>query len=98
MKTTDTYIRLLRKFKQIHAPEYGITRMGIFGSVARGEQTNESDVDVYFETDKKLSLFRMGGLMYDLKKLFGVPVDLVHDTGRLPILFKQQIENEIIYV
>ncbi len=65
MKTTNTYIRLLRKFKQIHASEYNITRMGIFGSVARGEQTNESDVDVYFETDKKLSLFRMGGLMSD---------------------------------
>ena len=98
MKTTNTYIRLLRKFKQIHASEYGITRIGIFGSVARGEQTNESDVDVYFETDKKLSLFRMGGLVYDLKELFGVPVDLVHNTDRLPAIFKQRIEKEIIYV
>ena len=98
MKTTNTYIRLLRKFKQHRAPEYGITRIGIFGSVARGEQTNESDVDVYFETDKKLSLFRMGGLMYDLKELFGTPVDLVHNTNRLPAMFKQQIEKEIIYV
>ena len=98
MKTTDTYLRLLRKFKQFHAAEYGITRMGIFGSVARGEQTNESDVDIYFETDKKLSLFRMGGLMYDLKELFGVPVDLVHNTDRLPATFKHRIEKEIIYV
>jgi predicted nucleotidyltransferase len=72
--------------------------MGIFGSVARGEQTNESDVDIYFEADKKLSLFRMGGLMYDLKELFGVPVDLVHNTDRLPVMLKQRIEKEIIYV
>lgn len=98
MKTTDTYIRLLQKFKQIYASEYGITRIGIFGSVARGEQTNESDVDVYFETDKKISLFRMGGLMYDLKELLGAPVDLVHNTERLPTMFKQRIEKEIIYV
>ena len=98
MKTTSTYIRLLQKFMQLHASEYGITRIGIFGSAARGEQTNESDIDIYFETDKKLSLFRMGGLMYDLKELFGVPVDIVHNTERLPAILKQQIEKEIIYV
>ena len=98
MKTTTTYIRLLRRYKQIHALEYGITRMGIFGSVARGEQTKESDLDIYFETNNKLSLFRMGGLMYDLKELFNVPVDLVHNTGRLPLTFKQRIEKDIIYV
>jgi len=98
MKTTNTYIRLLREFKQARASEYGITRMGIFGSVARSEQTKESDVDIYFETDKKLSLFRMGGLMYDLKELLDAPVDLVHDTERLPTMFKQRIEKDIIYV
>jgi len=98
MKTRNTYIHLLRKFRQSHASEYGITRMGIFGSVARGEQTDESDIDVYFETDKKLSLFRMGGLMYDLKELFGVPVDLVHKTERMSAMMKQRIEKDIIYV
>jgi len=98
MKTTSTYIHLLRKYKQRHASEYGIIRMGIFGSVARGEQTNGSDIDVYFETDKKLSLFRMGGIMYDLKELFGAPVDLIHNTDQLPVMFKQRIEKEIIYV
>jgi predicted nucleotidyltransferase len=98
MKNTNSYIRLLSRYKQNHASEYGITRIGIFGSVARGEQTNESDVDIYFETDRKISLFRMGGLMYDLKELFGAPVDLVHNTERLPPMFKQRIEKEIIYV
>jgi predicted nucleotidyltransferase len=97
MKKTNTYIRLLRKFKQLHASEYGITRIGIFGSVARGEQKNESDIDIYFETDKKLTLFRMGGLMYDLEELFGIPVDLIHDTDRIPAILKQRIEKEIVY-
>jgi predicted nucleotidyltransferase len=36
--------------------------------------------------------------MYDLKTFFGVPVDIVHDTGRLPVTFKQRIEKEIVYV
>ena len=92
------YINSLKHFKQEYGSEYGITRIGIFGSVARGEQTAGSDVDIYFETDKKLSLFRMGGLMYDLKELFGTPVDLVHNTDRLSAVFKQQIEKDIIYV
>ena len=92
------YIDTLQRFKQEHGAEYGITRIGIFGSVVRGEQTGESDVDIYFETNKKLSLFRMGGLMYDLKTSFGVPVDIVHNTDRLPVKFKQRIEREIVYV
>ena len=98
MAATNTYVRLLRNFKHLYATEYGITRMGIFGSVARGEQTADSDVDIYFETDKKLSLFRMGGLMYDLKELMGVPIDLVHNTNNLSGGFKQRIEKDIIYV
>jgi predicted nucleotidyltransferase len=46
MKTTNEYIHLLRDYKRQHAAKYGIVRMGIFGSVARGEQTDDSDVDV----------------------------------------------------
>jgi predicted nucleotidyltransferase len=98
MQTKHDYLRKLRQFKQQYSEEYGIERIGIFGSVARGEESSESDVDIYFESNKKLSLFRMGGLMYDLKASFGVPVDIVHNTGRLPVTFKQRIEKEIVYV
>ena len=43
------YMNILRRFKQEHAVEYGITNIGIFGSVARGDHTDESDVDVLVE-------------------------------------------------
>ena len=49
MKTTQEIIRLLKDFKAAHAGQYGILRMGIFGSVAREEQTEDSDVDIYYE-------------------------------------------------
>jgi predicted nucleotidyltransferase len=97
MRTTEEYINILREYKYKNASEYGIKRMGIFGSVARGEQTEVSDIDVYFEADR-ISLFRMGGLMYDLQELFGVPVDLVHNSDKLNPRFKQRIEKDIIYV
>ena len=97
MKTTNEYIKLLRGFKNDHANEYGINRMGIFGSVARGEQSENSDIDVFFEADK-ISLFRMGGLMYDLKKLFDAPVDVIHAHKNMNPKFKQRIEKDMIYV
>ena len=45
MKTVTEYISLLRDYMQKNAGKYGISRMGIFGSVARNEQTETSDVD-----------------------------------------------------
>ena len=47
MKTKTEYIRLLRQYMTENASKYGISRMGIFGSVARGENTEQSDIDVY---------------------------------------------------
>ena len=49
MNTRVEYINILQRFKQEHAGEYGITSIGLFGSVARNEQTEESDVDVVVE-------------------------------------------------
>ncbi|MDR3328501.1 MAG: nucleotidyltransferase family protein [Prevotellaceae bacterium] len=97
MQATNNYIRLLKDFKRDHAAEYGITRMGIFGSVARGEQKADSDVDVYFESNS-ISLLRMGGLMYDLKELLGTSVDLVCKHDRLNPRFVERIKKDIIYV
>ena len=46
MKTKSEIIHLLSTYKQTAEEKYGLTRIGIFGSVARGEQTEDSDVDV----------------------------------------------------
>jgi predicted nucleotidyltransferase len=97
MKTTTEYIRLLRDYKRDHAVKYGIERMGIFGSVARGEQAEDSDVDVYFESPS-MSLFKMGGLMCELEDLFGTRVDLVHKHKNLQQPFLHRIEKDMIYV
>jgi predicted nucleotidyltransferase len=49
MRTTSEYKALLHDYMQRYAATYGITRMGLFGSVARGEHREDSDVDVYIE-------------------------------------------------
>ena len=45
MKTKEQYIHLLSDFQKKRGSVYGIIHLGIFGSVARGEQTDESDVE-----------------------------------------------------
>lgn len=49
MKSTSEIIAILKAYKEVNAPKYGFKRMGIFGSVARGEQTEEGDVDICYE-------------------------------------------------
>ena len=49
MKSQDEILSLMRRYKPTAQKKYGMTRIGIFGSVARGEQTDDSDVDVCYE-------------------------------------------------
>ncbi len=97
MKSTESYLNLLREFKRQHAAEYGITRIGIFGSVARGEQTEESDVDVCVDAPP-MGLFAFSGLHLVLEDLFGAPVDVVRMRKEMNPRFKQRVEKEAIYV
>ena len=49
MKSTPEILELLKLYKQVNARKYGFSRLGVFGSVARGEQTEHSDVDICYE-------------------------------------------------
>lgn len=97
MKSTAEYITLLRDYMKKNASKYNITRMGIFGSVARGEQREDSDIDVYLETSKP-SMFAMVHIKEDLQTLFGCHVDLVRLRDKMDSFLRQRIEEEGIYV
>ena len=97
MKTTSEYIHLLHQFKQEHASEYGIDRIGIFGSVARGEQIEGSDIDIYYE-GPSMGLKSLVGLPAALENFFGIPVDVIRKHKNLRPNLVQTIERDIIYV
>lgn len=97
MITTDEYLLKLKQFKAQYAEEYGIERIGIFGSVARGEQTEGSDIDIYYE-GKSLGLKSLVGLPAELEKALGVTVDVVRKHNNLSSSFLKRIMNEIVYV
>mgnify|MGYP003289679338 len=87
----------LAKFKQHSGLKYGLIRIGIFGSVARQDNTDKSDIDIVVELEKP-SLSLMYDLKENLKKLFGCEVDLVRFRDSLRPILKNNILNEAIYV
>ena len=97
MKTTSEYLQLLKQFKDSKAKSYGISKIGLFGSVARGEHKEGSDVDVCFEGVPK-GFFAIGGIKVDLEQLFGCSVDVVRLREKMDTIFKEQIMKEVIYV
>ncbi|MDR3187794.1 MAG: nucleotidyltransferase domain-containing protein [Prevotellaceae bacterium] len=97
MKTTNEYLRLLRDYKREHAAEYGIERMGIFGSVARGEQMGDSDIDIYYE-GPSMGLKSLVRLPRELEAFLGAPVDVTRRHNNLQPHFVERIMKDIIYV
>ena len=72
MLTTVECLSLLREYMRKNAAKYGISRMGIFGSVARGEQHEGSDVDICVEIDRP-SIFTLVHIKEELEKL-NIPI------------------------
>jgi uncharacterized protein len=63
------------------ASRYGASDIRIFGSVARGDTTETSDVDLLVRFESTRSLFDHGGLIDDLEDLLGIKVDVVSEGG-----------------
>ena len=98
MKTTSEYLQLLKQFKESKALAYGIQKIGLFGSVARGEHTEDSDVDVCFE-GKAIGLFSMAQLKGELEQLLGTTVDLLRMRKQLDgSALKESVMRDIVYV
>jgi len=63
------------------ATEHGAQHIRVFGSVARGEADDQSDIDFLVEMEPGRSLLDMGGLLMDLQELLGCQVDVVSVKG-----------------
>jgi predicted nucleotidyltransferase len=87
----------LTDFKNAFAQKFGITKLGIFGSVARQENTEDSDIDIVVEVEKP-TLSLMYELREMLKSIFKCEVDLVRFRSTLRPLFRSNILNDVVYV
>ena len=96
MKPNTYYFNLLKANKLILENKYGITRIGIFGSVARGEHKDNSDVDICVDM-KKPDLFLLIGARDELQKIFKCKVDIVRIRENMNPFLLKTIKNTAIY-
>ncbi|MGI9558431.1 MAG: nucleotidyltransferase family protein [Thermodesulfobacteriota bacterium] len=92
----DTTLENLKDWKVKNAGKYGILEMGIFGSVARGEEKPGSDVDIVI-TMKEPDLYAMIGIQIELEEHLNMSVDVVSSGTRNPYL-KKRIERDKVIV
>ncbi|WP_292522230.1 nucleotidyltransferase family protein [Methanoculleus sp.] len=79
----DIYTHLVQKRDEILAlaKKRGAKNIRIFGSVARNEAREDSDIDLLVDLEPGRSLLDLGGLAMDLSHLLGRPVDVVTEAG-----------------
>jgi uncharacterized protein len=76
--------------------KYGVTKIGIFGSVARDQAGPDSDIDIVVEMYP--DLFKRVCLKMELEFLLGKKVDVVRYRKRMNWFLKKRIDNEGLYV
>ncbi len=97
MKTRDEVLKILREHKPLLLQNYQISGLGLFGSYARGSQTESSDVDVLVDYEKAPSLFKLLELQDYLSELLGMKVDIVTRNGLKPRI-REKVLSEVIYL
>lgn len=70
---------------------YGVKNVRLFGSVARGEADDDSDIDLLFERPDGMDLFTMVGMGLDLSDILGVDVDVSPDG-----VLKEHLRSEVL--
>ena len=87
----DELLRTKREDILSIAAQYGAYNVRIFGSVARGEADEKSDIDLLVNMESGRSLFDLGGLLSDLEDLLGCNVDVVTEDG-----LRDRIRNRVL--
>lgn len=96
-QSVEKVLTLLKTFMECRKSSYGLVSLGVFGSFARGEAQNDSDVDIVFET-KEPNLFRTARMKAELEELLALRVDVVRLREGMNPRLKQRILREARYV
>ena len=73
------------------AAKHGARNVRIFGSVARGQAREESDIDLLVDMEEGRSLLDLGGLWWELNELLDVEVDVVTEKG-----LRERIHDQVL--
>jgi predicted nucleotidyltransferase len=97
MTQREEVIQTLQAHKAELSTTYGVRTLALFGSVARNEASDQSDVDLLVEFDRAVGLFGLVALQQHLAHLLRRPVDLGTLRGLKPRI-RREVEQELVYV
>lgn len=97
MMTKEEILKVLREFKEHRGSTYGIITLGLFGSAARGEQGEQSDIDVCVRL-KHGTLLTLYSIKDELEDLFRCKVDVISLGAIMRPLFRKSLEEDAIYI
>jgi predicted nucleotidyltransferase len=98
MKTLSEIKEILRKHKKELKEKYKVKSIAIFGSYARGEQKETSDIDILIDYYEPISLLKLIELENYLSDLLGIKVDLITKNSIHNPYVKKSIEEDLIYI
>lgn len=93
----DEVLGLLRAHKETLAQRFGVAEVKLYGSFARDQAADDSDVDVLVRFDAPLDWRRYFGAQVYLETLLGLPVDMAIDQ-ELRAEIRPYVERELIDV
>ena len=79
------------------ALRHRVRNVRVFGLALHGNDTEDSDLDLLVEPLPEATLFDIGAIQYELKKLLGIHVDVL-TPGALPDSFKERVMKEALPV
>ncbi|MCL0058849.1 nucleotidyltransferase family protein [Dehalococcoidia bacterium] len=98
MEKTFTKIKeILNKDKNYLNEKYGVIELGIFGSYAKNEQVESSDVDILVEFEKPISLLKIVSLENHITDILEIKADVIPKKN-IRIELRDEIINEVIMV
>ena len=89
-------LSILGNYKKEYAEKYGIIEMGVFGSIARDEAREDSDLDIYIKTVTP-DPFILVHIKEDIEKLARQRVDIVRIREKMNPFLRDRIEKEGVY-
>jgi predicted nucleotidyltransferase len=95
--TKNDVLAVLREYKDQFADQYGITALGVFGSVARGQNREDSDVDIVIKFHLP-NLITLSRIRLEIEEAVHQHVDIVHYREKMNQLLKARIDSEAVYV
>ncbi len=96
MKTRTEVLEILRSLKDDIRERYHVERIALFGSYAREEQEESSDIDVLARFGADADLFDLVGLSQYLEEKLGLCVDVVPETALRPEIASQVTRDLVV--